>query len=61
MKKQFHTKDGIIDRELTENEIQEFAEMGDRNCQLELAKEESKKALSIEEQLIIIERYLGLS
>ena len=36
MKKQFHTKDGIIERELTQKEVEDLARLGDAEAIREL-------------------------
>lgn len=60
MKKQFHTSEGVIERELTEEEIQKFADSGDDECLKYLEKKEYVEATNLEEKIGVIARCLGL-
>lgn len=42
MRRQLHTPEGIIERELTKEEVKELAEMGDLEAQIELGWVEAR-------------------
>lgn len=60
MKKIFHTPKGIIEREVTQEELIQLAQMGDKEAKKELAKQELKKALTSDKKLNVIIKYLNL-
>jgi len=60
MKKTFLTKQGQETRELTQEEITEFAELGDYDAKKEILKQEKAKAKDIEARLTAVEKYLGV-
>lgn len=51
MKKQFFTKDGMIERETTPEELTFFANLGSNEAKKAIAKEKFDKALTIEEKV----------
>lgn len=60
MKAIFHTKNGTTERDLTKEEIESLAVMGDSVAKQELSKIETSKASTIEERLTIVEKHLKL-
>lgn len=54
MRKQFHTPDGIIERELTLDELEQFALAGDQKARLEITKQrwDSPEGVAIRQELI---------
>ena len=59
MKRFMRTKKGLIHKELTSSELNEFALAGDIGAKIELLKQNNKAPESIEERLSLIEEYLG--
>lgn len=60
MKKKFHTPEGIIERELCQEEIEEFAQMGDMEALIFLKKQEYAKAKNNSEKIDILAEVIGL-
>lgn len=60
MKKQFHTPQGIIERELTQSEIQIFADEGDDECRKEIFREKYINAPGLDQRVEVIAQFLGL-
>jgi hypothetical protein len=60
MRRQFHTPEGIIERELTQDEITQFASMGDSEVKKELARQQWKMTGTWEQKINIIAELLGL-
>ncbi len=60
MKKIFYTRDGTIEKELTQTEIEAFASRGDIECKRELMRQRMKTAATAGEKIAIIGQYLGL-
>jgi len=58
MIKQFYTKDGIVNRELTQEEIITFAADGDTEARKEILKQELKTALSNDDRIKAILKFL---
>lgn len=53
-----YTKDGERDRELTDEEIQAWADRGDVRAKKEIFKKDKSKATSIEQRVAAIEKFL---
>lgn len=60
MKKQFHTPDGIITRELTQAEIEELAQMGDQEARLEISRQRWNSPEGLPMKQDIIAMLLGI-
>lgn len=60
MKKTFYTKDGTIERELTAQEINEFARLGDTDAKTETGKTDFSQAGDLQGKINVIARLLGL-
>lgn len=56
--KQFHTPTGIVTRELTPQEIIDFAKRGDEECMTELFKQKYQLATTIDQKLDLISKLL---
>lgn len=59
MKIQEHTPEGVIERELTDAEVLNFAEMGSKEAQKEIQKK-SFAAKSDKDKITTIAEFLGL-
>jgi len=44
-----HTPKGILEKELSQQEVEEYAKEGDWECRKELTKQKMKKAKTLEE------------
>jgi hypothetical protein len=60
MEKTFFTKEGMIQRQLIEQEIVDMAAMGDMDCKKELVKSKLLTVTKIEDKVDLILDYLGL-
>lgn len=60
MKKTFYTPTGEETRELTSQELSFFAASGDIQARKEILSQDKAKALTIEERVAAIEKYLGV-
>lgn len=60
MRIQSHTSSGIVEREANLEDLKKFALIGDKKAQLELAKIEYAKCITIEDRLDVIEKLLRL-
>ena len=58
MKKQFHTSSGIIEKELTQQEIEQFAAFGDAEARREICKQEFAAASTVAQKIDAIKKYL---
>ena len=60
MRETFYTPGGKIERELTQQEVIEWAELGNGKARREIAKKELSKAHDTNTKVEIILRFLGL-
>ena len=58
--KTFYTKDGAETRELTQQEIEDLAVIGDDECKKEIFMQEVKAAVTIEEKVAAIIKFLTI-
>lgn len=59
VKKTFCTPQGNTTRELTDAEIEEWANLGDEECRIARAKKKKQQATSVREELDALWQYLG--
>ncbi len=60
MIRQFHSPEGVITRELTTQEVQEWADLGDFQALGEIIRDQYLKASTIQEKVGLIALLLGL-
>ncbi len=58
--RQFHTPEGVVTAELTQEQVEVGAAMGDFQCKQELAKQELGKATTDTEKLAVVLKLLDL-
>lgn len=61
MKRQFHTSAGVVERELTDAEVQQLAAEGNIAAKREIAKKKLAIALTPSDKINVILEYLGLT
>ena len=61
MEMTFYSKDGKITREITKEERDKFAASGDQAAMTDLLKEEISKAISQDQKIDAILKYLGVN
>lgn len=61
MKRVFHSKDGIEERELTKEEMAKLAEWGDGEVRKEILKEDLLLAGTLNAEVAAIKKYLGVA
>lgn len=59
VKKMFHTKDGVVERELTNEEVIQFAKMGDAEARQEVFSKKWLQVTTSTDKLELIKRILA--